>query len=500
LDIETVMKNSNNSDISLRADGSAVLVTSFENRGVRELSISSEGLLGINFDAGSNGDSRKAMLSGDSIFVSRFKESVPVGTSILQRGQSTHILNHQDRVRVADTRLDSESFSERISVLVEQEGFHEISDILFHSNEGYDAVSWENLIPRRFQLEQIEIRDEIEFGKRGSQVGFIGETRVLLSPLPDVPAQGKIEIAKNIRVNKAEVWARRFHLMISVAEYPPDILRPVGAYKLDSSFYIVSLFPDEISMDTISLNSTESEFDDALIQLEQIGSMVQFMHGHGITFNGSLNPNAFIWCENSKVYLNTAYVLSHVEDAHHLYGKLCPDEFRFLSPWRVAQLSIPWKNVLGVLDLRTHGSLSAVQDDIYSLGLLVIGMERPSGFAFGWLSHSQFLVCSLAKATLPECPVPWMTAECAEPVVLSSQTPQMRRDEDLSSFEKLGYRLMKGSMNLSDFLSSLRRYAEWCEEIVNDTSVETEVKSMLTKLSAVIQESSGIIRTSLRNV
>ena len=443
-----------------------------------------------------------AVFGGDSILLSDFSDGIPTGESLLVTRDHIKRGTYHDGMRLESQPIAGADVLDFLTGYLEAEHSVVTDDhlrsILANADTG-EAMKplWTDVLPARYMIGSVSITEKLDVG-RGSLLARIGDTKVLLSPLPSHPPRGNVAVAPGVVVKQADVWLRRFERMVTLAEYPDSVMRPVGVIKLDDGArYVVSLFPVDLMKDDIVKAPQDTHTDSLIDTVHLVCEAVKFFHSSGVTFNGSLNPGAFIFSVDGRVWLNSGYVLSMAIDTLQLYGGMLVEEVRFMSPARISSLSQPIRSAMQYVGFEESVQLSPVEDDAYSLGLLIASLQSNSEFPYEWLSHSQFILCSILASSKGLSDVPWLSLTCKEPVDLSSPDVTHREVTDLSPCEKLALKLMDGQISIEDAVVSFVNYKAWRDRVMNETSVHTEVRAVFNKMSTILQSSQDMIKQSL---
>ena len=417
---------------------------------------------------------------GDSVWISQFIQNVPIGEAILIRGNSeVSLIAHStdsDRRRVHNFVGDLEYF---LRELTEDLGTESVAT--FMKEVGNFALepersTWNNVVPSVYILDSVS-RIQHSFCLNGHEfeLGRVGTRNVCLSRLPDCPPRGFVELAPGVKIRQAELWRRRLERFMEISEYPSYIWRPLGVAKLDGgSFYVVCELPTDLCIEDIvsfGPNANEDSGRDVEDIVYSICESVRFVHSHGGTFHGRLNPRGFIISSCGLVWLNTAYFLSGTCDSSQLLGGFDAFEMRFLPPSYVAcQLSHPIRFVTQSGGLvREARKTALLEADTYQLGLTIFSVFVETNFPFDWLSDSEFLIT-------------WI-GSCLEPASWLSARFTSGPSTTLHTFQQLGLSVMRGDMPIDKLYNSIAKHREMKQQEVTETSLEAEARAIFHQMS-----------------
>lgn len=487
--ISTRAKNKFRPMMKLDQDGSGSFSRT-ESAGV-SLKVFSDGRMHLSGICSSQSPVPGIMLGGSSFVVSKFAEDKPVDTVLLFHERGLRRKATSVGIGISENDVPVDVWSEALSDVLRGSEVDRIGPNLVEimMRNKAEPAKWADLIPLRYMLGSVDIVGELLLGMEGQcLLGVIGDSRVLLSRLSDTPPLGSVELIPGVAAKQTEVWLRRLERMLALTDYPPCVLRPVGFVELEpDEFYFVSLFPEDLQTEEIVPKPfRDSNFDNVIELIEQVSNIVKFCHSNGITFNGTLNYNAFLFHQDGRCWLNSGYIISRVFDSQQLYGSATPDEIQFFSPERMCNLSAQITMAITYLEGAAPQSLSPIKDDLCSLGLFILSLQSQSGIPYPWLSPSQYTLCSMIASSMIDCDVPWLSFAYKPSVRVGAKTAKMACEDNLSPHEKLAAKLIRGELSIDDILVSLQRYKEWQDRVMNETSVETEVKAVFSKFYSII--------------
>jgi hypothetical protein len=132
--------------------------------------------------------------------------------------------------------------------------------------------------------------------------------------------------------------------------------------------------------------------------------------------------------------------------------------------------------------------------------MLIFSLLRgDDGFPCPWLSDAQFVLANLVAGVDPSNPLAnLLSGLCEEPVdIHDPQKVQQYRKENVDPLLRVADRLVNGKMSLEELFQSLESYMDWRDRQLVETSVETEVKAVFSKVSAFIQSGQEAMKTAL---
>lgn len=475
--------------LKLDQDGSGSFSRT-ESAGVR-LKVFLDGRMHLSDLCSSQSSVPGIMLGGSSFVVSKFAQDKPVDTVLLFHERGLKRKATGDGIGISENDVPVDMWSEALSEVLRGSEVDRMRPNLVEimMRNKAEPAKWADIIPLRYMIESVDIVGELVSGMEGqSLLGVIGNSRVLLSRLSVTPPLGSVELIPGVAAKQTEVWLRRLERMLTLTTFPPCVLRPVGFVELEpDELYFVSLFPEDVQTEEIVPKPfRDSNFDKVIDLIEQVSNIVKFCHSNGITFNGTLNYNAFLFHQDGRCYLNSGYIISRVFDSQKLYGSATPDEIRFFSPVRMCNLSAQITLAITYLEGASPQSLSPIKDDLCSLGLFILSLQSQAGFPYPWLSSSQYVICSIIASSMIDFDVPWLSFAYKPSVKVGAKTAEMASEDDLSPHEKLAAKLIRGDLSIDDILVSLQKYKEWQDRVMNETSVETEVKAVFSKVSSIL--------------
>jgi hypothetical protein len=446
----------------------------------REILCSSLGVLTLRLKKSESKVYTGFCFGGDSVWISQFIENIAIGEGILIRGNSeVSLVAHStdsDQRRVHEFVGDLEYFlreltgdlgTESVATFMKEVGNFALAPV---------RSTWIDVVPSVYILDSVsKIQHSFSFNDHEFELGRVGTRNVCLNRLPDYPPRGFVELAPGVEIRQAELWRRRLERFMEISEYPSYIWRPLGVAKLDGgSFYVVCELPTDLCIEdivTLVPNAYEDSGRDVEDIVYSICESVKFVHSHGGTFHGRLNPRAFIKSCCGLVWLNTAYFLSGICDSSQLLGGFDAFEMRFLPPSYVAcLLSHPIRFVIQSAGLiREARKTALLEADTYQLGLTIFSLFVEMDFPFDWLSDSEFLLT-------------WI-GSCLEPASWLSSHFSSGPYTTLHIFQQLGLSVMRGDMPIDKLYNSIAKHRELRQQEVTETSLEAEARAIFHQMS-----------------
>lgn len=462
-----------------------------EHASVECISISKDGMLYIGSGPPGGMSGPGALCAGDSVLISKFVDIRPQGLSLWIDDSRITLRDFGASSSSSYGGCDSETAEEFIDEFSEIATFVDMCKALVVPHFSGSTSSWDSVIPTAYRVGYVSNLEDVFLCGSDCKLGTVGRTRVLLFPMSQTPPEGTVFLAPGVPVKQVDVWLRRFERLVNTADYPPYALRPVGCF-LEDSWYLVSLFPTDVLLeDLLDGPPVQTGLDSADALLDTILGVckgVKFLESTGLTFNGFLNRNAFIFTHQGTVLLNTSYLLSRSLDKTQVFGGLSTTELRGLPPAHFPALSVPLECAVRSVQLESRMNPSQLQEDRYSLGLLILSLLARDGVPMNHLQHAQYVLCCLASAG-GACEVPWLTAGWTGSLTEGSAQPAT----DLSPLERMASRLMAGDMSVDELIESIQKYQEWRDQM-SSSSVKTEVKAMMTMVSGAFRTSQDFMK------
>jgi hypothetical protein len=445
--------------ITLHENGSVSLaVDNQESR--RSFTLTEDGVVIIGENAFGALHGPAIVGGGNSVALCRFDRGVLIREPVVIEGGRL-----QPRAESGATDTPAEDLDQALEHLGSQSSLwiREFLAIFFSSSRLHHPVTaWCDIIPRSLITQSsIDTLCRRKFHGEEVEIGLVKGRRVLIHRLPRHPPVGTVSFARGLRVKQTDVMFRKVERLLSIAELPPSILRPIGFGKLSNDEWcLVSEFPlttaDLADLETLA---ADSPYPTCL----SLSSVVNSCHSVGLTFGGMLNPHAFLASSTGDLFLNTPYVLARVSDESEAFGCLSNTELRFIAPGHLREISRLSETLVQYMGLDVKLT-TLVERDLFSVGRML-----------EWINET---ACgSLHPESLAEH-------------ILSSLSDSDNRGNIPDGACRLTYMakgLQTGDMSISDVireLSALLAYGR--DETLQ--SVQSEAKAMWNMISKVIRD------------
>ncbi len=435
------------------------------------------------------------VFGGTDVFASYFKSGVPEGESLM-------LQNNKCKRIVFTEGCFSESES------LNSESAHNFIDSYLHTGSlqaelrrcdllaGSSRIDWNDAVEESFWLPSVE-RTHLS-DSAGNMIGYVGSEKVLLTKLPPHPPTGYFEISGGIRIREVDLWKRKYKKLVSSSTLSQRILSIKGLFESNGEKYIVSTFP--LNVEALRLSSPSTSHDCLVDVLYECLGILRELSGLGVAWNGLINRNSFITTSDGDIYLNTGYLLTRFTDEFKLFGGQSIEELRFMSPNQIVRCSIQTKFMLQCMGYEIPAPESISRGETRNLALLIASLLKgDEGYPAPWLSDPQFILVNwLAGVEANHPAANLLSVLCEEPVNDSDPSEvQLNSIDNVDPLLRIAHRLMEGSLNLDELVSNLESYIQWRDKECAETSVETEVKAVFSKVSAFIQSGQEVMKSAL---
>jgi hypothetical protein len=338
-------------------------------------------------------------LCGHTALLSRFKNGYPTTPSVsLKKGNLSYAavdgidVSH-DLSELADVIT---RFSEEHNLSAQDDKYLEFFREL-SSEPVASPKEWDDFLPPHMRVAGIVVDHSISLDSLLYYVGSLSGRRVMLHAIPKKPPSGMIEIAAGVKVKESGTWLRRVDRLLSLIPDNYYIPMGLGFVKIVNEWYFVSAIPENVMSEDITLLScVEITSDEFALEISvTVSECVDWVHCHGLTFNGFLNPRSFMVSSNGRLFLNMGYVFTSTHDRSELYGALDDLEIEYTAPSGIRKLSPMMEklvNFLGYAPDRTKPK----QEDLFSLGMILYRSGSRATRSSPYGNTSEYVAKSIA--------------------------------------------------------------------------------------------------------
>ncbi len=434
-----------------------------------------------------------AIIAGHSVCVSNFTRGTPDGESLLIQNNEIKRLNFKDGFIETDETLSGDYARDFYDSYLQNNALlRAVRDCEFFNLA--PRLQWQEVLDYENMIEHISGLVRLDSGP--NLIGYIDSEHVLLTRLPSQPPNGMIEITGGIQIKELDFWKRKVKKLSSHSFGRATTI--VGFYNHEGDMCIVSTLPPAV--EEFGLVIANTSHDCVVDAIQEVVQILQWLRAQGVPWNGILNRRCFITSCEGVIYLNTGYLLSQFAENEKIFGGFSSEELRFMSPNQIVRCSKSAKVILEAIGFQIPHPPSICSEELRNLGMfiysLVVGEKT---VPMHWLSDAQFVLASWLTCVNPETPIASvLSILCDEPVDIFH--PEIIRMQDTSKLDpllRIAHRLVTGNMTLDELDQSLQSYIKWRDIQATETSVETEVKAVFGRMSALFQSGQDAMKSAI---